>query len=83
MDSKTFQLKLKIIWRGSGIKEKGYVNGKLYVSIDKRYFRPTEVESLLGKSSLARKELNWKPTVDIKSLVKEMIANEFNLIEKK
>ena len=73
------ELKLKIVWRGSGIREKGFINGKLYVSIDKRYFRPTEVESLLGKSSLARKELNWSPTYNINSLVKDMVSEELEI----
>ena len=70
------QLNLKIIWRGKGIKEKGYINGKLYVSIDKRYFRPTEVESLLGKAELAKKELNWSPTYNLNSLVENMVTKE-------
>ncbi len=70
------ELKLKIVWKGKGINEKGYINGKLYISIDKRYFRPTEVESLLGKSNLAKKELKWKPNYNIDSLVKDMVSAE-------
>ena len=78
------QLNIKYFWRGKGIRQKCYdERGKCIIQCDKKYFRPLEVDSLIGDSRKARKELNWKPTVDIKSLVKEMIANEFKLIEKK
>jgi GDPmannose 4,6-dehydratase len=70
------ELGIKIIWKGKGINEKGYLNNKAIISIDKKYFRPSEVNSLLGDSSKARKELNWKPYYDIYSLVKEMVAEE-------
>ena len=70
------ELNFKIIWKGKGIKEKGFINNKLSISIDKRYFRPTEVESLLGSASLARKELNWVPKYNIKTLVKDMVTKE-------
>ena len=78
------QLNIKYFWKGKGILQKCYdEKGKCIIQCDKKYFRPLEVDSLIGDSRKARKELNWKPTVDIKSLVKEMITNEFNLIEKK
>ena len=70
------ELNLEVKWIGKGIGEKGYINNKLFISIDKRYFRPTEVESLLGNSSLAKKELNWKPNYNVNSLVKDMISAE-------
>jgi GDPmannose 4,6-dehydratase len=70
------ELEMKIIWKGKGINEKGYINKKISIIIDKRYFRPTEVESLLGDSKFARKELNWKPKYSIKSLVKDMVNKE-------
>jgi GDPmannose 4,6-dehydratase len=70
------ELGMKIIWKGKGINEKGYLNNKVIISIDKKYFRPTEVDSLLGDSSKARKELKWKPRYDIYSLVKEMVSEE-------
>ena len=72
------ELNLRVKWKGKGIAEKGYINNKLFISIDKRYFRPTEVESLLGNSSLAKKELNWKPNYNINSLVKDMVSTELN-----
>ena len=70
------ELGIKIIWKGKGLNEKGYLNNKEIISIDKKYFRPTEVESLLGDSRKARKELKWKPDYDIYSLTKEMVSEE-------
>lgn len=70
------ELKLKIIWKGKGLKECGYLNGKKIVLIDEDYFRPTEVESLLGDSKKARKELNWKPSYNLNKLVKDMVDQE-------
>ena len=70
------ELNFKITWKGKGINEKGYLNKKLIISIDRRYFRPTEVESLLGNSNLARKELKWSPKFNINSLVKDMVSKE-------
>jgi GDPmannose 4,6-dehydratase len=54
--------------------------GSIVVKVDPKYFRPTEVESLLGDATKARKELNWKPTYTINSLVKEMVNHELNKI---
>ena len=70
------ELKLKITWKGKGLRECGYLNNKKIVLIDKNYFRPTEVESLLGNSNKARKELNWKPSYNLKELVKDMVDQE-------
>jgi len=67
------ELGIKILWKGKGMNEKGYLNNKAIISIDKKYFRPTEVDSLLGDSRKARKELKWKPQYNIYSLVKEMV----------
>ena len=69
-------LKFKIVWKGKGINECGYLNNKKSIIIDKKYFRPTEVESLLGDSKKARKELNWKPSFDLNKLVKDMVDQE-------
>ena len=71
------QLGMKIIWKGKNLKEKGFFKNKEIISIDKKYFRPTEVESLKGDSKLARKELGWKPIYNIKSLIREMIDDEY------
>ena len=76
-------LKLKIKWKGKGLKECGYLNNKKIVLIDKNYFRPTEVESLLGNSNKARKELNWKPSYNLNKLVKDMVAHEIKSLSVK
>ena len=70
------ELGIKIIWKGKGSNEKGYLNNKVIISIDKKYFRPAEVDSLLGDSKKARKELKWNPDYDIYSLTKEMVSEE-------
>ena len=70
------ELKLKLIWKGKGIKECGYINNKKKILIDKNYFRPTEVESLLGSSKKAAKELKWKPKYSINQLIKNMVDEE-------
>ena len=70
------ELEFRIIWRGKGVNEKGYIKNKLIISIDKRYFRPTEVESLLGDPRLARNQLKWTPKHNINTLVKDMVSKE-------
>ncbi len=70
------QMKMEIIWRGKGLKEKCYWNNKVIIEIDQKYFRPTEVESLKGDFRKAKKILKWKPKIGIKDLVKEMINKE-------
>ena len=71
------ELKIKHTWRGKGIKSKCYDHeGNCIIECSKSYFRPLEVETLLGDSRMARKELNWKPKYDTKSLVKEMVISE-------
>ena len=68
------ELDIKYKWSGKGMNEKCYdTNGNCIVACDKEYFRPLEVDTLLGNSSKARKELKWKPKTSIKSLVKEMV----------
>jgi GDPmannose 4,6-dehydratase len=66
-------LKDKIQWVGVGEEEKGYYKNKLVVVIDKKYFRPSEVDYLLGNPAKAKKQLNWKPKYDFKALVKDMM----------
>ena len=70
------ELDILIQWKGKGVNEKGYWNNKCIIEIDKQYFRPTEVNSLKGDSSKARRILGWKPNTSIKSLIKEMIEFE-------
>ena len=73
------KLGMKILWRGKGINEKGIdQNGKIIVACDKSYYRPLEVNSLLGDSRKARKLLNWKPKFNLDSLISEMINLEMS-----
>jgi GDPmannose 4,6-dehydratase len=67
------KLKMKIRWTGKGLNEKGYLDNKLNILVDKKYFRPSEVNSLLGDSSKAARELKWKPKITIHQLIDEMI----------
>tara|TARA_B110000027_G_scaffold74182_1_gene79151 strand:- start:1239 stop:2279 length:1041 start_codon:yes stop_codon:yes gene_type:complete len=71
------ELNIKYHWKGKGINEKCFNDkGDCIIECDKEYFRPLEVDTLLGNSSKARKELNWKPKFNITDLVKEMIKVE-------
>tara|TARA_B100000214_G_scaffold109568_1_gene77332 strand:+ start:320 stop:1351 length:1032 start_codon:yes stop_codon:yes gene_type:complete len=71
------ELKLRISWRGKGINEKAFdEDNNLIVACDKTYYRPLEVNSLLGDAKKARKELNWKPKSSLKSLITDMISSE-------
>lgn len=71
------ELKIKFKWTGKGINSKCYDNsGKCIIQCSKKYFRPLEVDTLLGNASKAKKELNWKPKYKIQDLVKEMIYFE-------
>jgi GDPmannose 4,6-dehydratase len=69
-------LEMKIKWTGTGINQKAYYNNKIIIESKKKYFRPLEVDTLLGDASKARKELKWKPKFDIKLLVKDMVKAE-------
>ena len=76
------ELNIKYIWKGKGIKAKCFDNkGNCIVACDKAYFRPLEVDTLLGNSQKARRELNWKPKISIKGLVKEMVNSELSKID--
>ena len=76
------QLGIKYYWKGSGVKTKCFdTSGRCIVQCDKEYFRPLEVDTLLGDPTKARKELNWKPKINIKMLVKEMIDSEISKLE--
>jgi GDPmannose 4,6-dehydratase len=71
------KLKMKIRWTGSGLNEKVYYNNKIIIQCKKKYFRPLEVDSLLGDPSKARRVLKWKPKFDIELLVQDMVDEEF------
>jgi GDPmannose 4,6-dehydratase len=71
-------------WEGAGIKEKGIdaQNGKILVEIDPRYFRPAEVDILIGDPSKAKTKLGWEPKVQLPELVKMMVQNDVKIAEK-
>ena len=91
------ELGMSIRWEGGGVEEKGYwapvstlvaddsavINGeKLVVAVDSRYYRPTEVETLLGDPTKAREKLNWTPDVSFKELVAEMVREDLKSAER-
>tara|TARA_A100001015_G_scaffold112987_1_gene125513 strand:+ start:607 stop:1761 length:1155 start_codon:yes stop_codon:yes gene_type:complete len=84
---------IELEFRGIGINEKGYVKkcnkneylideGKLVFEIDSRYYRPTEVDLLVGDSSKAKKELGWQPEISVENLVAEMMENDLMEVKK-
>jgi GDPmannose 4,6-dehydratase len=75
---------IPIQWEGQGLSEKGIdaKTGKEVICIDPRYFRPTEVDTLLGDSSKARNQLGWEPKTTFEELVKEMVAMDLLEAEK-
>lgn len=79
------ELGITIDWKGIGVEEKGYCRetGKCLIEIDPKYFRPTEVELLLGDNSKAKEKLGWEPNIKFETLVKEMIEADLRLMEKR
>ncbi len=76
-------LGIKIEWKGKGVNEIGFdQNGKEIIRVDSNYYRPAEVDSLLGDASKARQKLNWIPKISFKELVKEMTIADFELAKK-
>jgi len=72
------ELGMSIHWEGQGVDEKGFdENGKVVVSVDERYFRPAEVETLLGDPSKAKVVLGWSPKTSFQELVAEMVREDF------
>ena len=72
------QVDIKVEWFGTGINEIGrdVNNGNIIVSVDPTYFRPTEVDILIGDSSKAREKLNWEPTLDLQGMIEEMVKKD-------
>src|ERR1700722_5440379 len=75
---------IRIRWEGSGVDEKGYnvETGQCIVAIDPRYFRPAEVETLLGDASKAKRKLGWVPRTPFRELVSEMMREDLKLAER-
>ena len=77
------ELKMKISWRGKGADEKGYdAKGRVIVAVDPRYYRPAEVDTLLGDAAKARRRLKWKPRVSFRRLVAEMAREDLKAAER-
>ena len=77
------ELGIKLRWEGQGLDEKGYdEEGKCIIAVDPRYFRPTEVEILLGDSTKARKKLGWAPKITFGELVAEMVGEDLKSAER-
>jgi GDPmannose 4,6-dehydratase len=72
-------LDMKIVWKGKNLEEIGSHEGKDIIKVDKRYFRPAEVDALLGDASKAKEKLNWSPKISFNQLVKEMINEDLKI----
>ncbi len=76
-------LDMNITWKGQGTDEKGYLaDGRCIISIDPRYYRPTEVETLLGDATKAKEKLGWTPKTTFEELVREMCEADMKLAER-
>ncbi|RQO36084.1 GDP-mannose 4,6-dehydratase [Herminiimonas sp. KBW02] len=83
VDAAAKELGITITWKGEGVDEKGYdQDGRCIVSVDPRYFRPTEVESLLGDASKAKALLGWTPKTTFDELVAEMVREDLKSAER-
>lgn len=71
-------------WKGQGVEEKGYnkATGECLVEVDSRYFRPTEVETLLGDPTKAKQKLGWVPKITLDQMVKEMVEHDIKIAER-
>jgi GDPmannose 4,6-dehydratase len=77
------QLGLAISWRGAGVDERGFDQaGRCIVAVDPRYFRPAEVDNLLGDASKAAEKLKWRPRISFEELVREMTARDLLIAER-
>ncbi len=78
------ELGIVVIWKGAGVEEKGFdeATGRCIVAVDPRYFRPTEVETLLGDASKAKAKLGWAPRIKFKELVAEMVREDLKAAER-
>jgi len=79
------EIGIELIWKGKGVKEQGVdkKTKKVLVLIDPRYFRPVEVDSLLGDASKAKKNLKWKTGITFKTMIKEMVAHDLKMVSLK
>ncbi len=83
VDAAAKEISLAITWKGEGVDEKGYDDkGRCIVQVDPRYFRPTEVETLLGDATKARVKLGWVPKIRFHELVSEMMREDMKSAER-
>jgi GDPmannose 4,6-dehydratase len=83
IDLAATELEMKLTWRGSGVEEHAVDQlGRTIVRVDPRYFRPAEVETLLGNPEKARRELGWTPRTTFNELVAEMVTEDFKLAQR-
>jgi GDPmannose 4,6-dehydratase len=83
VDAAAKEIGIQVTWKGEGVDEKGYdANGKCIVQVDPRYFRPTEVETLLGDPSKAKEKLGWTPKTTFAELVAEMVREDLKAAER-
>lgn len=83
VDAAAKEIGIAVTWKGEGVDEKGYdANGKCIVAVDPRYFRPTEVETLLGDATKARIKLGWTPKISFQELVTEMMREDLKSAER-
>lgn len=83
VDAAAHEIGITVTWKGEGVEEKGYdQSGKCIVAVDPRYFRPTEVETLLGDPTKARVKLGWTPKITFQALVSEMMLEDMNTAER-
>jgi GDPmannose 4,6-dehydratase len=79
IDLATKILDMRVDWKGKNLDEVGILNGEEIIKVDSRYYRPTEVDSLLGDASKAKDKLNWYPKISFEQLVKEMVDEDLKL----
>lgn len=83
VEAAAIEMGMQITWKGTGVDEKGYdQNGRMVVAVDPRYYRPTEVETLLGDATKAREKLKWVPRTTFAELVREMAHADLQLAER-
>lgn len=83
VDAAAKEIGIKITWKGEGVDEKGFdEKGKCIVAVDPRYFRPTEVETLLGDATKAKQKLGWTPKITFQQLVSEMMCEDLKAAER-
>lgn len=82
VDAAAKELCMQIRWEGQGVEEVGLLGDKPIVRVDPRYFRPTEVETLLGDATRAREKLGWRPRVSFRELVSEMVRKDLKAAER-